>query len=67
MALYLAVAAQRKFDIFGGVQTLYVAELTLALEAVVGETVVYDAVEVTIWREGDIFHGLAGSATMVAQ
>ncbi|MDP6238418.1 MAG: hypothetical protein QF670_07650 [Alphaproteobacteria bacterium] len=56
MPLYLPVAAQLKFDIFGGVQTLYVAELTLALEAV----------EVTIWREGDIFHGLAGSATMVA-
>jgi anti-sigma factor RsiW len=53
------LAAQLKLAAPGGVRTLYVAELTPQLEAIVGETVIHDSVEITVWREGGIFHGLA--------
>jgi hypothetical protein len=56
------LAAQLKLDAPGGVQTLYVAELTPELDTVVGTSVIYDSVEITLWREGDKFHGLARDA-----
>ena len=56
------LAAQLKLDDGGAVRTLYVAELTPELEAIVGESVIHDSVDITVWREGDVFLGLAGDA-----
>jgi len=56
------LAAQLKLDAPDGMRTLYVAELTPQREAVVGDSVVHDSVQIKVWRDGDIFFGLARDA-----